>query len=77
MITLEDAIKTQKARHIIKLRASRRIGELSRDLDIGWGNQYVDVATLPQAKKQVLAEAGISKQDASRFEAIANLDDDV
>ncbi len=57
----------------IKVRAARRIGEITRELDKTHGNRYVESAPDAPSKKEVLKQAGISKEEASRCERIASL----
>jgi len=54
----------------IKLRATRRLGEISAALP-KHKNQYGASPTVGPAKTEVLAKAGVSKQDANRAEQVA------
>jgi DNA modification methylase len=62
----------------IKLRAIRRMGEITKNLDISKGGKNSN-ATLPsggRVKKELLKEAGITTQEASRCERIADKDEE-
>ncbi len=60
----------------IKLRAWRRLGEISRGL-AKRQNQHDALPIIGRAKNEVLAQAGVSVQDASRAEAVAAIDEGV
>lgn len=67
----KEGLETQNNIADIKLRAERRIGEISKELPKGKGNQY---ALSHDTTKQIkLADIGINRIDASRYEAIASL----
>jgi hypothetical protein len=56
----------------IRLRAERRFGEINKHLDTAKGNQYS--APSPAGTKQAALDAvGVSKQNASRFESLAQI----
>jgi N6-adenosine-specific RNA methylase IME4 len=58
----------------IKLRAKRRIGELTREIDKSHGNRYtVESPVGGLSKKEVLKQAGVTKQEANRCEQIAGI----
>jgi len=61
----------------IKVRAARRIGELTREIETKQGTRTELSPPSGPSKKEVLKQAGISKQEASRCERIASLSDDV
>ncbi len=54
----------------IKLRAERRFGEVSRELEKAKGNQYKSASSIP-LKKQVLSDVGVSEQMNHQFEKLA------
>lgn len=61
----------------IRLRAKRRIGELSAGLPKASGKNLPNVADLRHAgKREVLEAAGISKDEAHRCEKIARIEPD-
>lgn len=63
----------------IKLRAKRKIGEISRDMETNAGRPFVynsPSAGVIKSKAQELKQAGISTQEASRCEKIAGIDED-
>ena len=58
----------------LRLRAERKIGELTKKMPTAPGNQHkgaLSKASTKQTKTAALAEAGISKQDASDYEGVA------
>jgi len=65
----------------IKLRAWRRLGEISRGLakahKAGKGSGVLQLPTVGSSKAEVLAQAGITTQDASRAETVAAIEEDV
>jgi len=66
----------------IKLRAWRRMGEISRGLPkIKGRNQYGDLSellpTVGRTKQEVLSDAGITVQDANRAEHLSAIDEGV
>lgn len=63
----------------IKLRAARRIGEISKALEKAQGKRSdieLSHTEMTKSKKQALAQAGLSKQVANRFEKIAEIPED-
>ncbi len=64
----------------IKLRAWRRMGQISRELGkVKERNQYGHLSellpTVGRTKQEVLSDAGITTQDASRAETVAAIDE--
>ncbi len=60
----------------IKLRAWRRLGEISRGL-AKRQNQHDALPIIGRAKNEVLAQAGVSVQDANRAEHLSTIKEDV
>lgn len=65
----------------IKLRAERRAGEISKELPTASGTRtditsYHDDTRL-QTKEEALQQAGITRLQASRFEAVASIPEEV
>lgn len=67
----------------VRLRAERRAGELLKDLaraDYNRGNQYVAASndvTQPSPFAEALADTGMSRQTAHRYQALASVPKDV
>ena len=64
----------------IKLRAARRIGEISKGLEKGSGGdrksnnfKMANDSQFEKIKKEALANAGLSQRSANRFEKIAEI----
>jgi len=67
----KEGLEVQNNIADIKLRAERKIGELSKEIPKSKSNQY---AKSHDVTKQIkLSDIGLNKQDASRYEAIASL----
>lgn len=61
----------------IRLRAKRRIGEISASLESAQGtNQYVELRPAAGTKRDVLSDVGLSKSEAHRCEQLAKVPED-
>ena len=64
----------------LKLRAARRMGEISRELETSSGKrtdlQEPGKPELTRSKKAILRDAGLSKVTAAKYEKIAAMADD-
>jgi N6-adenosine-specific RNA methylase IME4 len=60
----------------IRLRALRRLGELSRELEKATPSQRREGVTVPGAKRATLADVGLSTSAAHRCEQIASIDEE-
>lgn len=69
----KDSLAAQNAAAIIKVRAERRIGELTREMEKGTAGRPGKIVDNMSSisKHATLADVGLSSQDASRCEAIA------
>jgi hypothetical protein len=59
----------------IKLRAERRFGEVSRDIEKKTGNQYTALSAplTEHTKESVLQSVGVSRQMANQYEKLADI----
>lgn len=60
----------------MKLRARRRIGEISRGLEKAKANQNDSLIPTAGKKREVLAQAGLSTSVANRCEKLAAIPED-
>jgi hypothetical protein len=68
--------QTEDAMAKVRLRAERKIGELTKLMEKAQGNQYAKSASADKPLKQKTLECnGFSHQDASEYERLADIPD--
>lgn len=74
----QQAMNTDMERRAcsVRLRAEKECGKRLAEMDMATGNQYVNSAKSPDTTKQTLSDIGISKDQSSKWQRLAQVPDD-